>query len=571
MEGACATVTRRYVDAATNMRGRQLVHRLRRLVPPRVLSAGTSGRPSGWRALALGAGVEAAPSSGPRQPPHVDGVFGAFGVERSAADPLLWTDSRHGLLFLFHLHGFQDLAAYAAAPADGAGDEFWDGIIRDWLSRCGKPAMPAWHPYPTSGRIIAWSAALSRESFLDELRRPMLSSMMRQLRTLRRAVEHDIGGNHVLRNAAALIIGGACLEDARTRARGIRLLDSELAGQVLPDGGHEERSPSYHRLILGDLLDVMAVLRRSGEPVPAGLTDTAARMDAWLRSLAGPSGDVPPLNDGWDGPALRPAGDPPLLQTLTPSGYVVLRDAAAQAVLDVGPVAPPHLPAHAHADVLSAVLWARGEPVLIDPGSGSYSGPTRDRFRGTAAHNTVQVDGEDQCDFWGPFRAAALPRVALEAVDRRPDGVVLVRARHDGYRRLRDPAVHERTFVWLGQEGMAVVDRLLSRGPHDVVSRLHFAEGIHAPLEAELPGGLRFSALTAGAVLSRAGERSPFLGAARPISVIELAARVRPGERFGWALTRKGVAVRLHGHELDVALPGRGELTVDLRASSADR
>jgi hypothetical protein len=51
---------------------------------------------------------------------------------------------------------------------------------------------------------------------------------------------------------------------------------------------------------------------------------------------------------------------------------------------------------HGHADALSIQLIVNGRPTLIDPGTFCYVCPERDRFRGTAAHNTLQVDGRDQ-------------------------------------------------------------------------------------------------------------------------------------------------------------------------------
>ncbi len=114
-------------------------------------------------------------------------------------------------MFLFHLHGFAELARYASGPASEAGDRYWEAVIAGWLDAFELPALPAWHPYPMSGRIVAWCAALSREGWLASLRPALLRSLSRQARLLRRSVEHDIGGNHVLRNATALVVAGVCL------------------------------------------------------------------------------------------------------------------------------------------------------------------------------------------------------------------------------------------------------------------------------------------------------------------------------------------------------------------------
>jgi hypothetical protein len=62
-------------------------------------------------------------------------------------------------------------------------------------------------------------------------------------------------------------------------------------------------------------------------------------------------------------------------------------------------------------------LWWRGEEVLLDPGTFTYIGDPAERnwFRGTAAHNTIGIDGMDQAAPAGPFRWATKPEVELTA------------------------------------------------------------------------------------------------------------------------------------------------------------
>ena len=383
-----------YRDAIRSMRAGQLAARTRRLLPPRLLAAGCErGRPASWRPLPPGWIADPAPQSGPTPPPDQDRRFRAFGIERRFGEAGFWAERSDGLLFAFHLHGFSDLANYAVGARTAEASAFWAEVADDWLDSNSRPGAPGWHPYPTSERLIAWSVAISAiEEWPAELRDRIAREIWRQARYLTRTVEHDIGGNHVLRNATAIALAGTLYPDSRLADRGLRLLERELERQILADGGHEERSPSYHRRISGELAGLAAILEAGGG-APPWLGEAAASTEAWMRRIAGPDGSLPLLNDAWSGPPCGSTARGRPSTTWPRAAMSSLASGGDRAVLDVGPVCPPHLPAHAHADVLSFVLWADGEQVLVDPGTYLYSGPERGRFRGTAAHSTVEVDG----------------------------------------------------------------------------------------------------------------------------------------------------------------------------------
>jgi uncharacterized heparinase superfamily protein len=551
----------RYGYAIRHMRTRQLLGRSRRLIPPTLLGVGRTASAARWAPLAQGLGVDPAPQSGPQPAPHLDGTFRAVGESRAFPSSGFWLTRENSLLFHFHLHGFSELARYAAGSRTAAGDGFWSSVLASWLEECAAPRRPAWHPFPTSGRVIAWCSALSAGGWEAELERRTQASLQRQVRLLRRSIEHDIGGNHVLRNAVALVVGGACLRDERTERLGLRLLRNELARQILDDGGHEERSTAYQRAIVADLHDVLLLLERSGRKAPAWLAASVERMQGWLDAVRGPDGRLPLLNDAWDGPSLqRPPADS--VTDLADSGYLVIRDGLDQAIFDVGPLAPPHLPPHAHADALSFVLWADGQLLVADPGSFTYSGPDRDRFRGTSAHNTVELDGEDQCDFWGPFRAAHMPRVRRLQLEDRGNVTVLV-AEHDGYRRLKDPAVHRRTFCWVPGAGLVVVDRLIAGRQHTAVSRLHLAPGQRT--DGSSIGPLVLVGLGVGGGV----EVEPSLHAPYLAQTIAAATVVRRwsgtgGALTGWSLLREGTTARLGERTLRIARRGDTILELDV-------
>ncbi|MBW2363458.1 MAG: heparinase II/III-family protein [Deltaproteobacteria bacterium] len=100
------------------------------------------------------------------------------------------------------------------------------------------------------------------------------------------------------------------------------------------------------------------------------------------------------------------------------------------------------------------------------------SGEKRRRCRSTAAHNTLEIEGEDQCEFWGAFRVARRGRP--RDVDWRSEGEgFALEAWHDGYERLAGAPRHRRSFRWHPQGVLLVRDRVSSRRPVAARTRLH--------------------------------------------------------------------------------------------------
>jgi Heparinase II/III-like protein len=83
-------------------------------------------------------------------------------------------------------------------------------------------------------------------------------------------------------------------------------------------------------------------------------------------------------------------------------------------LVDAGPFGPWGS-GHSHSDTLGIVVRSGDREILIDPGTYTYMGAERDWFRGSAAHNTVRVDGLDQATPVNPFRWSDQPAVSVRA------------------------------------------------------------------------------------------------------------------------------------------------------------
>lgn len=339
---------------------------------------------------------------------HSDGVAGAGFVDVLGLEvpfpPPDWALRGEPRLRRFHLHYGEEVLGWARRSDLGAAR----GGMQAWIA--GNPPRDddAWHPYATSQRVANWVAALTLEAELAD--GEVAISLARQARRIAANVEDDVLGNHLIANARALVLAGRALDDRGLLGRGVDLLRREVPQQVLPDGGHYERSPVYHALVLRDLLEARAAAELDW------LDEPIERMRRFASALQRPDGLPAPFNDA---PLeLAPKLDlPPAADGATvfsDTGYVVVRRPGLWLAFDCGAPAPSFLPAHAHADALSLQLWVDDRPVIVDPGTSTYEpGALRDRERSTRAHATATVDGREQFEVWGAFRSGPLPDVRL--------------------------------------------------------------------------------------------------------------------------------------------------------------
>jgi hypothetical protein len=387
----------------------------------------------------------------------------------SAAD---WNRADWPRLWLYNMHYFDDLAADAALARTAWHRE----LIGEWIADNPPPSRPGWEPYPTSLRIVNWIKWVLAGNTPDP---EALHSLAIQVRWLRKHLEFHLLGNHLWANAKALVFAGAFFEGdeaSRWLQRGMALLRRELAEQILPDGGHFERSPMYHAIVAEDLLDLVQLAALFPERFDAtevqAWRKTAMRMLRWLRVMTHPDGGIALFNDAASGIAPDNAAlaryaarlgvtvdAAPLqaIEALPDSGYVRLQQGNAVLIADVGEIGPDYLPGHAHADTLSFELSLNGQRVFVNGGTSTYDAtPERVRQRGTAAHNTVVIDGKDSSEVWAAFRAGRRARPLDVAYGETDEGAWL-RAAHDGYQHLPGSPVHHREWR-LSPHGLTVND-----------------------------------------------------------------------------------------------------------------
>ncbi len=334
-----------------------------------------------------------------------------------------------------------------------------------------------------------------------------------------------------------------------------------------------------------------AILR----PPDSAFRDKLARMAGFLDTIMGQSGILPFFGDDDGGRLFHPYGarnrfgmatlatcaiflgepkwirDPCYLEeqaawwmdlpTLTPtaleprsynssrfadSGLVVMSAGDVQLIADTGPFGPGR-GGHSHADTLSLVLRRGDEQILVDPGTYTYvADPVwRDRFRGTAAHNTVRIDEQDQAIPAGPFAWRSRPEVKVLRWENSPERDVLIaECSYAGFRHRRSVIFDKKRLL------IAVLDRVGHPGEHRVEQFWHF--GADARLES--PHRVRVGAC---AVMEFEEDTEP---------------RLFSGGDFGWISPAPGAksAMPVVSVEKHATLPVAFETLINLSGKSTE-
>jgi hypothetical protein len=353
-------------------------------------------------------------------------------------------------------------------------------------------------------------------------------------------------GNHYLADLVGLLFLGLLLPELR-EAREWRVfateeLWQETVAQVYEDGVVYESSISYHRLSTEFLLTAVLLCQRNGVEVPPAVLSRLERMLEFVRTYTRPDGLAPQVGDADDGRLqilgpqrvddhqyLLAAGailfDRPefkeavgefqeeALWLLGPgaverwkalpdgsevgcdskgfpqAGMYAMRHRDLYLLCDCGAVGIHGYGSHEHSDPLSIEVYAHDKAFIVDPGSYVYSASPkwRNRFRSTAWHNTLRVDGEEANRF-DPDQLFAIQNDAQPEVTtwESTETHDFLDAQHSGYSRLEDPVIHRRRICFEKPEARWVVrDDVLGSSEHLLEWFFHFDAGIPVELVAD--------------------------------------------------------------------------------------
>lgn len=327
-----------------------------------------------------------------------------------------WTDYTYGQLWNYHLQ----YADFLKQDDLSLGER--EKLVLDlygWLTS-GK-LKP--EPYPASQRIMNLIRFLSNNQGSLDKENELIDRLHSELHFMVNRLEFHLLGNHLMENAFALLMGGTYFLNERWKKIAMKIFSEQIPEQILSDGGHFERSPMYHLIILFRFLEALYYLPKNSD-LYSPFLEASKKMLGWIDKMSYRNGDVAHFNDSIDNQAysrkqiLEMAEECGITEypssTLKDSGYRKLSNENFELIADACGIKPDSQPGHAHADSLSFVLYVNSEPVIVDPAVSTYEANER-RFweRSTEAHNTVTFQQQNTADVWGKFRVASRPDVKI--------------------------------------------------------------------------------------------------------------------------------------------------------------
>ena len=390
-----------------------------------------------------------------------------------------WNDEKtFGKLWAYNLNYFEFLNQENFTVSEGL------FLIRTYI-QAGTTLKTGFEPYPMSLRGINWIKFLSK----NKVQEPKIDGfLMAQYVRLSDNLEHHLMGNHLLENAFSLLFGGFYFKNEGFLKLSYKILKEELPEQILEDGGHFERSPMYHQIILFKVLDCLNLVKNNDDFTKCNFEQTltiyAQKMLNFLQNITFKNGEIPLVNDAAQNIApttkqlVEYAQKLNLYQQLSTteqlnnsklseSGYRKFENKIFELFMDIGDIAPDYQPAHAHCDTLSFVLHIHEKPFIVDTGISTYkNNQIRQKERSTSAHNTVQIGDFEQSEMWSSFRVGRRAKAMILS-----ENDTKIIASHDGYKRLG--VISERSYLTENQQ-IIIQDRIIGETNYTQKAYLHF-------------------------------------------------------------------------------------------------
>ena len=462
---------------------------------------------------------------------------------------------------------FTELARYyTMMGGDERAAATWRDMVSSWIEQGGTcpddspPGRPVmWRTLDSGLRVSGWCrqihAFIKSPSLSDEF----IVRFFRSIRDHGHRLEKPLTSNNWRIMELDGLVHIAMLfpfltESASWRESSLKEYEKQMDLQIYPDGFQFELAPGYHGILPHDYGKLRSLALACGMPEPPFILKGLERAYDMYPHITRPDRCAPPINDSNAAPIDKPMqiasklyparedfkwfatngkeGHPPayLSYAFPYAGAVAFRSSwdrdAVWAYMDCSPFGR----GHQHEDKLNVLISAYGKNLVVEGGCYAYdTSEMRKYVLSTRAHNTIMVDGLEQCTRrgwkWLPediYKKADFYFSTTPEVDVASDAYV------KGYGRGKVPvkATHARTTIFLKKvPGLApffvVVDRLTAPDdkPHTYDSLWHLetselkVDGVN--YVADFGGGVGLSVAFSDAeakIVDLKGTHQPYQG-----------------------------------------------------------
>ncbi len=394
----------------------------------------------------------------------------------------IWEPSRCGWAFTL-------ARAHARLGEARIAELFWK-LLADWCARnppnegvnwkCGQEA---------TFRLLGATFAIAEFGRLPSATTERMQLWARFVTATARRINANLeyalsqSNNHGISECVGLItaslLSADTVETRSWRERGLAHLFRQLNELIYADGGFSQHSLIYHRVLLHDLLWLIALLRRAGEVPPDWLLNKSRAALLFLTALVDANSGRGPLFGANDGANVLPLDECAFddMRGVIQAGCVLLDrvriyppgpwDEAAFWLAGTDPSQFPlrapeqiperwhapnsgcfqwrsgdvrlffHCPTHfrhrpSQADMLHVEVWWRGRPLAHDAGtySNNMPPPLGGAFGQAAAHNVPMLFGREPLEKASRFLYLPWPNGTAQW----SDAEKCFHASHDGYR-----------------------------------------------------------------------------------------------------------------------------------------
>jgi len=306
-------------------------------------------------------------------------------------------------------------------------------------------------PMECAIRTVNWIEAyhLFKEEYDDNLKSILIKQLYLHGKHIRENLEWSPAKeNHYVSNLLGLFFIGTALENCKGAEKwktfAQKELEKEILKQVSEDGVDYEASLNYHRLVTEIFLLTYMLAEKNNIQFSETYKKRLENMCEFIRYYTSPTGTAPSIGDTDNGrivhiwnenindhrdlltvaavlfqrPDFKAYGvfhdklslliskadfdKLPSTNKELPSqaftDYYIIRDSNLFILIHCGDIGRKGFGGHGHNDQLSFVLSTAKHDYIIDSGTYAYTSDrtTRHLLRGTAAHNTVVLNGEEQ-------------------------------------------------------------------------------------------------------------------------------------------------------------------------------